>query len=455
MGRTLASFALPLALLACADGVDQSLGASASSGGPAGSSGAGGVGGGAGAGAGAAAGAAGAAAAAGAASATGGANAAGAPTAAGGTGAAGGGAAGAGGGANAGAAGAAGFSPAPHAPFPLVTDHGGATLPHVELFTITYPGYPYATAIEAWADWIPTSSWLATVGADYGVGAGTHSGHLVMSEPAPASISDDQIKGLLAGLVKSGDLPAPTSDTLFMIFFPESTSVVLGGSPSCVSFGAYHASAGGTVPVFAYAVEPACPGTKFGPDELAGVMVAASHELIEAATDARPESKQGFTLTSGEKGAFDFIGGEVGDLCAHQPTKIDGFWVQRSWSSSEALAGRNPCVPVPAGEVYYNVTVPSDSVRAVAAGDSTTFDVTGWSLAPTADWQIDAQKKLADFTPILELDRATLNNGEVAHLKVTVPPGTPSQARAGFVVRSLRGGDTDDYTMWPMAVHVP
>jgi hypothetical protein len=351
--------------------------------------------------------------------------------------------------------GTGGFHAAAHPPFPVMKNLGGPTLSNVDLFTLSYPGYPYETDVKSFADWVASSDWLDTVGKDYGVGKGKHTGHLVLGDPAPATLSDDEVQALLAGLIESGTIPAPTKNTLVMIFFPESTSIVQGDSASCKSFGAYHSSASSKLGAFAYAVEPACPGTKFGPTELAGIEVAASHELIEAATDAQPGVQPGYLAQTGQLSAFDFIGTEVGDLCAHQPIEVAPYWVQRSWSSVAAAKGENPCVPVPPGEIYYNVAPPADGIRMVKAGESTVFEVTGWSLAPTDDWQIDAQQKLADFDVKLELDRSTLNNGQVAHLTVTVPATASSQQAAGFVVRSLRAGDKGNYTMWPMAVFVP
>ena len=352
-------------------------------------------------------------------------------------------------------AGSGGFHTAAHPPFPTMKNFGGPTLAHVALFTVSYAGYPYETDVKGFADFVASSDWLDTVGKDYGVGKGTHTGHVVLPDPPPGKISDDEIQALLAGLIENGTVPGLTKDTLVMIFFPESTTVLQGASTSCISFGAYHSSASSKLGAFAYAVEPACPGVKFGPTELAGIEVAASHEIIEAATDAQPGLKPGYLAYTGDLMSFDFIGTEVGDLCAHQPIAVAPYWVQRSWSSAAAANGENPCVPVPDGEVYCNIAPPADDIRTVKPGESTVFEITGWSLAPTDDWQIDAQQKYADFDVKLELDRTTLNNGQVAHLTVTVPADAKPDAAAGFVVRSLRGGDKGNYTMWPMAVIVP
>jgi len=113
-----------------------------------------------------------------------------------------------------------------------------------------------------------------------------------------------------------------------------------------------------------YAIVPRCDEYKTAADvTIAGadfVTFAASHELLEAATDP---------LTTLGKPAYDHVDDahvlwgtvfntEVGDLCARgqrwdSATKEVGYAVQRMWSNSAAKAGRDPCVPAP-GDVYFN-----------------------------------------------------------------------------------------------------
>src|SRR5579883_3576492 len=70
-------------------------------------------------------------------------------------------------------------------PLPQVPFQGGPTIAHVKLVTITFAGYPYQQQMQAFGDWIVGSTWLQTVGAEYGVGTGTHVAKLVVDYTPP------------------------------------------------------------------------------------------------------------------------------------------------------------------------------------------------------------------------------------------------------------------------------
>jgi hypothetical protein len=70
------------------------------------------------------------------------------------------------------------------------------------------------------------------------------------------------------------------------------------------------------------------------------------------------------------------------------------FEVQRIWSPAAAALGHNPCIPVPAGESYYNAS--TDKVLYVAdVGTSFTVNVSPFSDIARAAWRLDA----VDWTP--------------------------------------------------------
>src|SRR5450432_823716 len=84
---------------------------------------------------------------------------------------------------------ASGFSTAAHTPYPQALPHGGKILPHVQLVTITYSDYKYGAMVQAFGDAVVQSTWFTAVGAEYGVGAGTHAAKIVLGT-SPASIDD-------------------------------------------------------------------------------------------------------------------------------------------------------------------------------------------------------------------------------------------------------------------------
>jgi hypothetical protein len=88
---------------------------------------------------------------------------------------------------------------------------------------------------------------------------------------------------------------------------------------------------------------------------------AINHELAEAATDPFPSTSPAFKQEYQAHAIWApaTFGGEVADLCTNG---IDAsfippgstYMVQRTWSNAAAMAGTAPCVPVPAGDPYFN-----------------------------------------------------------------------------------------------------
>ena len=129
------------------------------------------------------------------------------------------------------------------------------------------------------------------------------------------TLTDGDVQTELKAQIASGALPAADLNSLYMMYFPADISISLGGSRSCVAFGAYHEAVSATVTpsnIF-YGVMPDCGGG------FASITVASSHEFAEAVTDAIP--------TPGTHPAFpqawnDANGSEIGDLCEGRDTTL-------------------------------------------------------------------------------------------------------------------------------------
>src|SRR5262249_40066876 len=92
---------------------------------------------------------------------------------------------------------------------------------------------------------------------------------------------------------------------------------------------AWHASVDQSSETFAYAVIPTC--SKEG---VPLVEIAASHELIEAMTDAHPEGSLAYQMRATSPW---YVIGEVGDLCEFMSPVIEnGHFLTRVWSNSAA-----------------------------------------------------------------------------------------------------------------------
>ncbi len=280
--------------------------------------------------------------------------------------------------------------PAPHAKSPVVVDYGGPVLAMPKIVPVFFAGDdPTITAtILDFLSKVAASKYWAAATSEYGVGPAQVTMPVQLTETAPATLDDDTIQLWLAAKLDSGDpaWPAPDGNTLYVLHYPDSVTITLSGGgvtdTTCQNIGGYHnetslddAHDDLGVP---YAVIPRChwPGESMT-DTLTS---AESHELIEAATDPLVSSDPAYATID-----YPHIfwmnpsaGSEVGDMCENSPTALTNatdvpYLVQRTWSNAAALAGHDPCVPAPAGEVYFN-SVPSaeESVLVQYAGEAIT-----------------------------------------------------------------------------------
>ncbi|HEY2747995.1 MAG TPA: hypothetical protein VGL86_25405 [Polyangia bacterium] len=351
------------------------------------------------------------------------------------------------------------FSIGAHEAMPVIPNQGGATLAALSLVTITFTADPNSAADGAFGDFVVGSNWLKTVGADYGIQSATHVKKVVLTDTAAAKVTDDSIQTLIVSKIKDGTLPT-AGQPLYLIYYPPGTVVesAFGGADTCLTVGSsaiggYHWEGKNGATPFPYSVVPTCKN-----EALADIQASASHELLEGATDPFPDSNPAWVLTD-TTNPWSVLDGEAADFCELLTTSEGGYSLQQIWSNSAAKANdRDPCIPAPA-EPFYNATATPGKVQAVAAGKSFTFDVKGWSSAATSPWMISADalsSPLDDgtsFDPKPMLDTTTMQNGQLAHLTITVPAGTASKASATIFLTSSRS--LTDFTSWPVVITVP
>jgi hypothetical protein len=346
------------------------------------------------------------------------------------------------------------FVPGPHAAMPQIRNQGGPVIAHPVLTAITFAGYDLLNVAEQIISSIGVSSYWRATTSEYGVGAATAGPPVRLATPAPATIDDVEIQSWLASMLDGTrpELGAPTQDSIYVIYYPATTTVTNATLKSCASFGGYHGSV--WIPQgdasglnVAYVVVPECEGS-FGMST--STQMSSSHELVEAATDPFGTTKiPGTAWSDVDEDHFVWQvllgGGEVTDLCqllsrnAMVPQSY-GFAVERSWSNAAARAGRDPCVPawpdvyVSAAAVLPDVVTlhaggfdhTTKGVR-IAVGASRTVDVQLWSEVqpPPGTWTVTA----TDMTPLLggpadsltfswDANRGT--NGTTLHLTISV-----------------------------------
>ena len=372
--------------------------------------------------------------------------------------------------------------PAPHHPIPLMTSLGGKVLANVKIVTVTYVGDAQRDMLRKFDDEIVKGPWWAMVSQGFGVGPGTSGGYVELPDDVSGKTLDNNsdLKPYLLDLVAAGKLPVPDENTLYALYFPPTTTITLSGQFSCNDFGAYHDSSGfsvnGQTIEAAYAVMPDCGG---------GRTVSASHEFIEAATDAFPQGNgawRGWNLPW-----FGGIsGGESADLCEFLRSVSDsdtGQSVTRSWVNGAAAASKDPCQPAdPRQPIYFNAAVDTTETQIVTttAGSYKSEGFVTVARGTTRDVpvQVFSEAKLphdlalyvggapkrvrgapTDPTVMIpiatgvtaKLSSATGHNGTHPTLTITVDPKAPTGTYK-FIVRSVL--ETADFRDWPAMLRV-
>jgi hypothetical protein len=383
---------------------------------------------------------------------------------------------------------------------PQVVYQGGGLLTAPEIVNVTFAGDPLASEIQAFGASVTSSAWWNTVRAGYCEGSGGpcvgdgSSTTIELTTAAEATYTDSAEGGpstlqqWLASALSSGQLPAPeagaTSNTVYAIYLPPTTTITLDGLASCTAegFGGYHNSwmANG-FQVVPYVVVAECePLSPPFPNVAANTLLQdttfdASHEIVEVSTDPIPPT--GYTLDGTNPDNWGWIdvtgGGEAADMCVdllglNQDQTTDGtFTVQRIWSNSRAAASLDPCNPAPAGDVYFNAA-PSQAFFVLDVGASATFDVDAFSFAAMNDWTLQAldwsdSTTTSYLTFSIEGGMQTstgpsiqVNDGSTVHVTVTLtqePGGLDTREADGAIVSF--SGSPDSPTaghIWPFAV---
>jgi len=241
---------------------------------------------------------------------------------------------------------------------PYIAQSGGPTIANPAFVAITFDGDDNRDAIEDFIGSVGCTDYWRSIVRDYGINDGYMVGTAHLKEAAPATIDDAAIGAFIRAKIANNALPQPVANqTLYVIYYPETTDITLEGSHSCQGFGGYHNEVKITqtqsVP---YAVLPNCGsfGQLGGLDALT---YATSHELVEAVTDQFPMSNPAYQLPEADDIAWAFGGGgEIGDMCEFNEDAplFPGtypFTVQKQWVGSKAWLLHDPCQP--STQVYF------------------------------------------------------------------------------------------------------
>lgn len=366
---------------------------------------------------------------------------------------------------------------APPAHYPAFTpemaqlvDHKGGVLAAPKIVTVTWSVDANEAYYQSFGDTIGgTTFWTKSL-SEYGVGPATSGGHVSIKTAPPATMTDSDLDSYIAQQVTGAPAsgwPVNDSNTIYLLFLPETLKLTLGGNTECNSgVGGYHTdtTSGGADIIYAI-VGLECHGV-YQQTVTTFATQVASHELGEAATDPHPNSALGFIGFDAAHWAFtemNLYQIENGDACEFYSDSVAQFTdppfaLQRLWSNLSARSGHNPCVVNP--DPYFNVT-PLDLVDItihdqdptagglnkkivtkgypMKVGQAASVDVGFYSDQPMPMWSID----VIEGTPFNGPSQSTLTlavqgdtgaDGNIASIYITPQSPSPPQGTLVTVV---------------------
>jgi hypothetical protein len=215
-----------------------------------------------------------------------------------------------------------------------LTYNGGVLLPNVKVFTVFW-GSAFQTGaltglpdkINLFFDTMLQSALMDQMKeyntGSYNFGKGARTGSIIINEAVGATVSDSDIQAKLQGWVTGNPaFPQPANNTLYFIYIESGTIVSMDGGSSCASFCGYHNNIGQNI-FYAVMPYPDCAGCTGNLNVFDALTGTSSHELCEAITDPIPGA-----------GLYDNGNNmEIGDLCAWNFKRVDGYNVQLEWSN--------------------------------------------------------------------------------------------------------------------------
>ena len=354
---------------------------------------------------------------------------------------------------------------------PQVVDVGGTFLVSPKVQPILYASDTGATDIQAFLQELATTSTWAQATSEYGVGPLTVLPAVMLSDPAPASVSDAMLESSLASNT-SGANPAwgaADPSTIYLFVLPEGSIESDSEGACCTDYDGYHYQAEVGAVTVPYALSCACPGFD-GPHitDLQERTIDMSHELVESATDPFPNSDPAYTQEDDADIVWTLVtDGEVADMCefnddANVIPPGSTYMVQRSWSNAAAARFENPCVPVVTTTPYFNSFPQLGSISYNAGhittqginiplGQSKTIDVALlaaagmeqlWTVAP-----YDYDDAILGLSPDSILRPLNFTGGDGDTFRLTINPTAADDDLKGeaFIIWSDYGnpGDPD------------
>jgi hypothetical protein len=332
------------------------------------------------------------------------------------------------------AASACGAEGPAHRPFPTVSAGDQALLSPANLVTIVPSNEPTAQHLFQFSARIAGTQWWAAIAAEYRLTTVSPVA-TILGPPLSADVTDHDVYDFITAAVTQNGGPERDGHTLYLLYLPAGVRVIERGqvNADCQNFAAYHTPYGTRGDQLA--VVQQCSTN----DPFDNMTIAASHEIIEAVTDA---DGRGYVLPPIAQrrpweetiwNAYDLTGrAELADLCEGTFFAEGTFVFQRIWSNAGAAAGGDPCIPR-ITQPFYDMEFEQDWYP-VGAGGTISIPVRAWATGRAPSWPLkpSVQGTATGFGATVA--DATISSGETTTLQVTAPPSAISGA---FAVVSL------------------
>ncbi len=315
-------------------------------------------------------------------------------------------------------------------PLPQIESDGGPVLATPVVVPVLFSSDPLVGPLTDYFAKLGASGYLGSALGEYGVTGVTVAPPVILTDPAPAGIGDEDMDYWLGSLIDAGTLPPADGNTMLHVVFPSSTQVFTGEwvglfTPTCTPGISTAITAEFNFAAFSYV--PRCEGSTFGLSDLdyvtargtaamADAIVSPYWLLGEAAySDASWHGSGWASLMANP--AYGTVG--VGEMClatAHEATATPsaiGYLVPRIWSDEAAAAGHAPCAdPTAEPQPYFNAapdiaggtfflaagyaTIAKGVI--LPAGGQVTLPLRLFSDAPAGEWHLSAVER-TDLAP--------------------------------------------------------
>jgi len=283
----------------------------------------------------------------------------------------------------------------------LVTSQGGPVVAAMQVWTVVWTGDESVGAqVDTFNKRVLASSYYTDSMSEYGVGAGTAHGVIVLGAP-PIAVDDafyDTTMGQLIGKTSTSGETFGTlgANTVVTFVIPISTIEPIGTSYHTETGVTFPATGGAiTIPYIVLRQDPVGFVSDF--DYLTWTQ---SHELTETASDPHPSKDEGWLNSD-----LDVLG-EIADLCNDTRVKLSlggmTYTLTRVYSAAKAAARLgDPCVPA-LSIPYENVEMsPLDLTVPKGLNKTATLHLHAYSLGATTavHWSIYSFDPSYTLTP--------------------------------------------------------